>query len=112
MSATTSTPRIAMFLGAGASKAFGAPITSEILPTIKKRLQNGVLFGGPEGEENRQNLNQFLNDLMPGIDLVDQKHILVTEVLSQRHRAQLPRSIFPLALYTTLSHSLRARVSC
>ena len=34
----------AVFLGAGASKAFGHPLTTEILPRILRRADEGTLF--------------------------------------------------------------------
>ena len=33
-----------VFLGAGASKAIGLPLTNEILPAVLTRLRNGDLF--------------------------------------------------------------------
>jgi NAD-dependent SIR2 family protein deacetylase len=74
--------RVAMFLGAGASKAFGTPLTSEILPTIKERLSAGTLFSGERGHEDRQQLGQFLSEVMPGIKSADAQYVIVTEILS------------------------------
>jgi len=77
--------RVAMFLGAGASKAFSAPITSEILPIIIKRARQNALFGPEENKRartQRKMLMDLLGNLMPGIELIDQRHILITEVLS------------------------------
>lgn len=36
-----------LFLGAGASAAFGYPVTSRILPLILRKLQDRTLFAGP-----------------------------------------------------------------
>jgi hypothetical protein len=76
----TDTPRIAMFLGAGASKAFKSPVTAQILPMILDRIRSKDLFGGEEKEQ--QALINFLNGLMPGIQSIDSQYVLVTEVLS------------------------------
>lgn len=76
----TSTARVAMFLGAGASKAFDAPLTNEILPIIMKKIKDKSLF--PGDDDDRRTLEKLLKHLMPGIEKVDQKYVLITEVLS------------------------------
>jgi hypothetical protein len=73
--------RVAMFLGAGASKAFSAPITSEILPIIIDRARQSALFGNEENDQ-RLMLLSLLRELMPGIEAIDQRYVLITEVLS------------------------------
>lgn len=82
MSPTSCPPRVAMFLGAGASKAFGLPLTAEILPTILLRLKRGSLFRGRHGAAYRKRLRTLFLTLFPGIEHVDSTHVLVTEVLS------------------------------
>ncbi len=78
--------KIAVFLGAGASKAFGYPLTSEILPEMLRRIAAGKLFGatGEQAEKDRQFLGQFLQELLPGLDRTKPEDLpLITEVLSQ-----------------------------
>jgi NAD-dependent SIR2 family protein deacetylase len=77
-----STPRVAMFLGAGASKHFRAPLTKEILPEIMRRLATGSLF---EKAHENQALQRLLRKLLPGIESLqpkEQEHVLITEILS------------------------------
>jgi hypothetical protein len=65
-----------MFLGAGASKPFGAPVTREILPQIMERLEK------PGQSDDHNGLRELLAELMPGINNINQAHVLITEVLS------------------------------
>lgn len=59
--------RIAVFLGAGASKAFGYPLTMEILPAIKKDLLTGKLFGSKKGQRAAEaELDSYFDALLPG----------------------------------------------
>ena len=45
--------KTAVFMGAGASKAFGYPLTNEILPAIRDKLRyKTVLFG--RSQRNRR----------------------------------------------------------
>src|SRR5204863_271949 len=73
------TREVAMFLGAGASKAFGALLTNQILPEIMKKLKDGTLF---TSRSDRDTLKNFLVQLMPGIEEINPAHVLITEVLS------------------------------
>ena len=75
-----------MFLGAGASKAFGYPLTGEILPAIRAGLNDGTLFpveSNPKRERAKmKRLREHLTTLLPaffddGIELP-----LITDVLS------------------------------
>jgi hypothetical protein len=54
-----------LFLGAGASKHFGYPITSGILAEILEKLENRTLFGGDEVQQ--RHFRKFVNELLPGI---------------------------------------------
>ncbi len=65
-----------LFLGAGASKAFGYPLTKEILPKIIGSLNNETLFKevkGNLGIEYRFLLKELLIALSPGLKLVLRK---------------------------------------
>jgi len=74
------TREVAMFLGAGASKPFGALLTNQILPEIMKKLKDGTLF---TSKNDRDTLKNFLVQLMPGIENIkNPSHVLITEVLS------------------------------
>lgn len=72
---------LAFFLGAGASKAFGLPLTREIFPLIWHQLKNKTLFQGNESEI--QHLGSFIQSIFPGLEIVDeQKFPLITDLLS------------------------------
>ena len=61
-----------VFLGAGASKAFGLPLTNEILPQIVARLggRGGPpLFRGPRQADLAMEFRAALRALYPGLDL-------------------------------------------
>ncbi|HEX7241176.1 MAG TPA: hypothetical protein VF263_12960 [Longimicrobiaceae bacterium] len=73
-----------VFLGAGASKAMGFPLTSEILPRILEGIRTGELFGGGAANGGqRASLDELLRTMLPGSGKVDEKHLpLITDVLS------------------------------
>ncbi len=68
-----------IFLGAGASKPFGCPLTSEIFPLILRKIQLNELFDS--SHEDRELLKSFLHKLLPGIFKVDHPP-LITDILS------------------------------
>jgi hypothetical protein len=74
---------VGFFLGAGASKHFGYPLTNEIVQRVVRKLTNDTLFG-ERGAEARQRLRQDLRLVFPGIRLSDGDPALpnITEVLS------------------------------
>ena len=79
--------RVALFMGAGASKAFDMPLTAELLPIIRSRLRAGTLFersAKPEqAAEQRAELDRLLRCLLPGFgDAGDDDLPLITEVMS------------------------------
>src|SRR5262245_24841396 len=64
-------PRV-LFLGAGASRPFGVPVTREILPQILRRLAQHRVFRSPAGSrrESQQataELKKLLLRLLPGL---------------------------------------------
>lgn len=63
--------KTAIFLGAGASKEFGYPLTWELLPRIVERISKDILFNGANTpEENRQDRLWFsdrLYSFLPGL---------------------------------------------
>jgi len=74
---------VALFLGAGASKTFGVPLTNEIFTEILQRCAARTLFqssSDPEG--SRQRLFNSLKGLLPGLDLPRIKLPLITDVVS------------------------------
>jgi hypothetical protein len=73
--------RVAIFLGAGASKSFGLPLTSEILPLIRQECQSGDLFNGAK-PASTQTLERYLSDLLPGYKDLRLHLPLVTDILS------------------------------
>lgn len=71
----------ALFLGAGASKAFGLPITSELFPLILQKLSEGSLFQGKNEAEDK--LQEYIKTLYPGLDSLPAKEYpLITDTLS------------------------------
>jgi len=73
---------IALFLGAGASKPFGFPLTREILPIIRDRLSARSLFTTfPDSAVCLDDLSRLLLALLPGFnDVTDLP--LITDILS------------------------------
>lgn len=78
--------RTVLFLGAGASAAFGYPITSAILPRIRQMLDDGTLFpiaSNPARERGRmQRLREHLVALFPTIFEESIELPLITDLLS------------------------------
>ena len=62
-----------VFMGAGASRAFGLPLTDQILPKIVERLRQNSsgtpLFPGPNSAQLSDELRRGLQVLYPGLDL-------------------------------------------
>lgn len=104
--------RVALFMGAGASKAFDLPLTAELLPIIRQRLRSDVLFnrsaGSTQAEEQREELRRLLRCLLPGFDEAgDDELPLITEVMSLvDFSAQAEISVVP-ALSRQVSSRLR-----
>ena len=78
---------IALFLGAGASKPFGFPVTDEILPEILQRLRRGDLFPGerPSADPPRDSareLKDLLARLLPGLFAAGVAPPVITDVFS------------------------------
>jgi hypothetical protein len=71
----------AIFMGAGASKPFGYPLTSEILPLIREKLGTGELFGNEERAAEKK-LEAYLRDMLPGWDDPKVATPPITDVLS------------------------------
>lgn len=88
-----------VFLGAGASKAFGYPLTTELLPRILQQIDAGTLFEGVNpGDHNDRDRAWFrlgLTRFFPGLESVRQDHrsvaaplgIGVTDLLTLVDRA-------------------------
>jgi NAD-dependent SIR2 family protein deacetylase len=79
---------IVIFLGAGASATFGYPLTSEILPTILRWINDDDFLDGfpgdPEntGRQNRALLKSHISRTLPGKSLKRNNLPLVTSLLS------------------------------
>jgi hypothetical protein len=70
-----------VFMGAGASKPFGFPLTKELLPLIKDSVAKGDLF--ENSSSDRELLLQGLKKLLPGVDSIEPTDLpLITDVLS------------------------------
>src|SRR4051812_25410975 len=76
--------RTAVFLGAGASKPFGYPLTSEILPAIRQQLKKQTsLFGDSDTRRAAAaELKELLLLLLPGFENDSLARPLVTDVFS------------------------------
>lgn len=78
--------RTVLFLGAGASAAFGYPITSAILPRIRAKLEDRSLFpvaSNPKRERARmQRLRDHLTALFPTVFEESIELPLITDLLS------------------------------
>jgi len=80
--------KVAVFLGAGASKVFGWPLTSELLPSILLGLKANDLFEddrintSKENDADRQLLRRAIAALCPGLN--------IRNCFSQNYKVQLP----------------------
>jgi len=78
--------RVVLFLGAGASKDFGYPLTSEIFPTIRDELPHNELFPLASNRKRElaktERLTDYLTRLLPSVFDPDVTLPLITDVLS------------------------------
>jgi hypothetical protein len=78
--------RVVLFLGAGASKDFGYPLTSEIFPTIRDELPKHELFPLASNRKRElaktKRLTDYLTRLLPSVFDEDVTLPLITDVLS------------------------------
>lgn len=75
--------RVAIFLGAGASKAFGYPLTGELLPDLLKYLEDGTLESWDYSKDERDLLSRGLGELLPGLRTIPRNELpLITDVLT------------------------------
>jgi SIR2-like domain len=81
--------RTVLFLGAGASRPFGFPMTAEILPEVLRRLKKRVLFrqGRPgrarqAGASTHDELHHLLSRFMPSLFGNGVEPPLITDLLS------------------------------
>lgn len=79
--------RTVLFLGAGASRPFGFPMTAEILPEILRRLGRRALFRGGEGARepgasSHHELEDLLGRFLPALARETVEPPLITDLLS------------------------------
>jgi hypothetical protein len=78
--------RTVLFLGAGASAAFGRPVTGQIFPRIREGLLSRTLLpleSNPKRERAKMNrLREHLETLLPAVLDEDVELPLITDVLS------------------------------
>lgn len=85
--------RTAVFLGAGASKAFGFPLTSDLFPNIRADLRCGTAFGrGTKARDKNARLHAFLEAMLPGYAAAGTLP-LITDVLSLVDHAVLGATV-------------------
>jgi hypothetical protein len=75
-----------VFLGAGASKDLDLPLTNEIMPHIRARLDGHTLFAGniSDGQKDRQELQELFDSLLPG---KKEEAPFITDLLSMMDHA-------------------------
>jgi len=91
--------RTAIFTGAGASAAFGYPMTRDLLPNIRKALRSGSAFEGIEpSKKKNDDLRRLLSEMLPGFETIEASQLpLITDVMSlvdislQQGLALIPR---------------------
>jgi len=79
--------RVALFTGAGASRAIGYPLTAEFLPRIRDELKKRQLFAETNGKRqdqaDRKELRDLLCGLLRGFERASKKNLpLITDVFS------------------------------
>jgi len=75
--------RVALFLGAGASKTFGLPLTSEIFGQLLIRCKDHTLFKSSSNpEQSCSQLLDSLGKLLPGLNNARIQLPLITDVIS------------------------------
>ena len=81
--------RTVLFLGAGASRPFGFPMTAEILPEILRRLRKRTLFrrgrsgrSGEAGASTHDELHHLLSRFLPALFAGEVQPPLITDLLS------------------------------
>ena len=74
-------PGTVLFLGAGATRPFGVPLTAEILPTLLRRLSRGTLFGRNAARTSHRTY-ELLRALAPGLGRRGIEPPLITDLLS------------------------------
>lgn len=79
--------KVAVFTGAGASRAIGYPLTRELLPRVLAELKSGQLFKNTNGlrrdRRERAELRTLLHRLFPGMKSIrDDKLPLITDIFS------------------------------
>jgi hypothetical protein len=75
--------KIALFLGAGASKAFGYPLTGELLPNLRDYLDDGTLTNWDYTKKDQELLRNGLRSLFPGIERLGRDKLpLITDILT------------------------------
>jgi NAD-dependent SIR2 family protein deacetylase len=77
----TPTKRV-VFLGAGASKAFGYPATTEILPRIREGLESNLFHRYDNPIRLKKKLTKYLEMFLPGWNLKGVSPPPITDVLS------------------------------
>jgi hypothetical protein len=72
-----------LFLGAGATRPFGIPLTAEILPALLQRLRDRTLFGrGKQARDAATLLGRLLRAFAPGLGRKSIELPLITDLLS------------------------------
>lgn len=75
-----SAQKVAVFLGAGASKPFGGMLTGEILPEMLTALRAGQLFG--KGSPLHKELKDLLDGICPDLGSTRAPPLDITELLT------------------------------
>lgn len=94
-------PKLAIFTGAGASRAIGYPLTKELLPRVRAELIDGSLFRDlttrTQEKVDRKHLLKYLVGLLPGFDIVASDDLpLITDVFSLVEHALVAGESLPI----------------
>ncbi len=83
-----------LFTGAGASKAFGYPLTNELMREVRDDLRSGILFRKTVdhgARHRRKQLNSYLKKLLPGFR--DAEDVIIPPIESVRNIVGSPVAI-------------------
>lgn len=114
---------VALFMGAGASKPFGYPLTNQLLPLIRSNLLSNRLFRVQSlaylddaqatqdkldelSAADRKTFSDCMNIILPGFNSAEDKDLpLITDVLSLvDHSLHAMNSLTPLMSTKALTH--------
>lgn len=88
-----------LFLGAGASKAFGYPITRNILPNIITRINNKTLFDQERNKDNSRQYRFILKELLIALSPGLKNLFMEDKVINENEELPLVTDLLSLVDY-------------